>query len=134
MRSTYTKSLAPRARELRNGQTPAERKVWFELLRTHPTRFRRQVPLLGSILDFYAPSIQLCIELDGRSHDSAEAQAYDAERTRVLEAAGVRVLRFGNAEVEGEFGAVCAAVDAGVQRGTWLAGRNDLPATGPTRG
>lgn len=130
MRSTYTKALAPRARELRNGQTPAERKLWFELLRTHPTRFRRYVPLLGYILDFYAPSIGLRIELDGRSHDSTDAQAYDAERTQVLEAAGIRVLRFGNAE----FGAVCAAVEAGVQRGMWHAGRDDLPATGPTPG
>ncbi|WP_412028510.1 endonuclease domain-containing protein [Deinococcus yunweiensis] len=134
MRDTYTRKLVPRAKELRREQTPAERKLWFLFLRSHPTRFRRQVPRLGYILDFYAPSIQLCIELDGRSHDSAEAQAFDAERTRGLEAGGIRVLRFGNAEVEGEFGAVCTVVEAGVQRGMWHAGRDDLPATGPTPG
>ncbi|WP_415814907.1 endonuclease domain-containing protein, partial [Deinococcus marmoris] len=107
MRENYTRKLAPRARELRNGQTPAERKLWFEFLRTYTVKFRRQVPFLGYVLDFYAPSLRLCIELDGRSHDSAEAQAYDAERSRVLVGAGVRVLRYGNAEVEGNFAGVC---------------------------
>lgn len=110
MRDIHTKTLVPRARELRREQTPAERKLWFLFLRTSPTKFRRQVPLLGYVLDFYAPSLRLCIELDGRSHDSAEAQAYDAERSRVLAGAGVRVLRYGNAEVEGNFAGVCAGI------------------------
>ncbi|WP_339095685.1 DUF559 domain-containing protein [Deinococcus sp. VB343] len=47
MRDLYTKSLGPRARELRKNQTPAERKLWFEFLRGHPVKFRRQVPLAG---------------------------------------------------------------------------------------
>ncbi|OLV19753.1 endonuclease domain-containing protein [Deinococcus marmoris] len=110
MRENYTRKLAPRARELRNGQTPAERKLWFEFLRTYPVKFRRQVPLLGYVLDFYAPSLRLCIELDGRSHDSAEAQVYDAQRSRVLAEAGVQVLRLANAEVEGNFAGVCAGI------------------------
>ena len=116
MRDLYTKSLGPRARELRNNQTPAERKLWFEFLRGHPVKFRRQVPLAGYILDFYAPSLKLCIELDGRSHDGEAAQAYDAERTRTLAAAGITVIRFSNAEVMGEFAAVCGAID-GLCRG-----------------
>lgn len=91
--------------------TPAERKLWFEFLRTHPVRFRRQVPLHGYILDFYAPSLRLCIELDGHSHDGRVAQEYDAERTRQLAAAGIRVVRFSNADVVGRFAAVCAAID-----------------------
>ncbi|CAM3944906.1 endonuclease domain-containing protein [Deinococcus frigens] len=110
MRDIHTKTLVPRARELRREQTPAERKLWFLFLRTYPVKFRRQVPLLGYVLDFYAPSLRLCIKLDGRSHDSAEAQTYDAERSRVLAGAGVRVLRFGNAEVEGNFVEVCAGI------------------------
>ncbi|GAA5513372.1 uncharacterized protein HI_1162 [Deinococcus carri] len=116
MRDAYTRHLAPRARELRNNQTPAERKLWFEFLRTHPARFRRQVPLQGYILDFYAPSLKLCLELDGRSHDGQATQQYDAERTRQLTASGIRVVRFSNAEVLGQFAGVCAAID-GVCRG-----------------
>ncbi|PNY80521.1 endonuclease domain-containing protein [Deinococcus koreensis] len=120
MRDTYTRKLVPRAKELRREQTPAERKLWFLFLRTHPVKFRRQVPMHGYILDFYAPSVGLCIELDGRSHDGEGAQAYDAERTRVLEAGGVRVLRLSNGDVEGEFQAVCGAVEVAIREGTPL--------------
>ena len=116
MRDTYTRTLVPRARELRREQTPAERKLWFLVLRFHPARFRRQVPLLGFILDFYAPSARLCIELDGRSHDGAEAQAYDAERSRVLAGAGIRVLRVQNAEVMRNLPGVAALIESALQR------------------
>jgi very-short-patch-repair endonuclease len=111
MRDLYTKRLAPRARELHNNQTPAERKLWFEFLRTYPVKFRRQVPLQGYILDFYAPALRLCVELDGPSHAGQAKQHYDAERTRQLTAGGIHVVRFSNAEVMGQFIAVCAAID-----------------------
>lgn len=116
MRTSYTKKLVPRARELRREQTPAERKLWFLFLRAYAVKFRRQVPFEGFILDFYAPSLKLCIELDGASHDSPEAQAYDAERSAVLAGAGVQVVRFSNIDVEREFAGVCATID-GVCRG-----------------
>ncbi|WP_102127789.1 endonuclease domain-containing protein [Deinococcus planocerae] len=112
MRDAYTRRLAPRARELRNNQTPAERKLWFEFLRTHPVKFRRQVPLQGYILDFYSPSLKLCIELDGRSHDGRAVVEYDAERTRQLAAAGIQIVRFRNAEVLGQFEGVCTGIEA----------------------
>lgn len=112
MREHYSKRLVPRARELRRELTPAERKLWFVFLRTHPVKFRRQVPFERFILDFYAPSLKLCVELDGASHDSVEAQVYDAERSALLAGAGVLVVRFTNAEVEQNFAGVCAAIDA----------------------
>ncbi|GAA5437421.1 endonuclease domain-containing protein [Deinococcus aquaticus] len=112
----YSKNLALRARELRNALTPAERRLWFDLLRTHPVKFRRQVPVLGYILDFYAPSARLCIELDGRSHDEAEAQAYDSERSRVLGGAGIRVVRFQNAEVMRNLPGVAALIELALQQ------------------
>ena len=95
--------------------TPAERRLWFDLLRSHPVRFRRQVPLLGFILDFYAPSARLCVEVDGRSHDGAEAQAYDAERSRVLAGAGIRVLRVRNVEVMRNLPGVAALIDSAIE-------------------
>ncbi len=91
--------------------TPAERKLWYDALRSHPVKFRRQVPLAGYILDFYAPSVRICIELDGASHDSPEAQAYDRERTRVLEGLGICVVRFRNEEVLEKLPAVLTALD-----------------------
>ena len=116
MRDTYTRTLVPRARELRREQTPAEGRLWFDLLRSHPVKFRRQVRVLGFILDFYAPSARLCIELDGRSHDGVEAQAYDAERSWVLGGAGIRVLRVQNAEVMRNLPGVAALIESALQR------------------
>ena len=116
MRDTYTRTLVPRARELRNALTPAERRLWFDLLRTHPVRFRRQVPVLGYILDFYAPSARLCVEVDGSSHDSPDAVAYDAERSRVLAGAGIRVVRVQNAEVLQNLSGVAALIESALQR------------------
>jgi len=95
--------------------TPAERRLWFDLLRSHPRRFRRQVPLLGFILDFYAPSARLCVEVDGGSHDSVEAQAYDAERSRVLAGAGIRVLRVQNVEVMRNLPGVAALIESALR-------------------
>ncbi len=42
--------------------------------------FRRQVPLLGFIADFYAPSARLVVEVDGGYH--ARRVSADARRDR----------------------------------------------------
>ncbi|NTY01134.1 endonuclease domain-containing protein [Deinococcus sp. JMULE3] len=110
MRDLHSRRLVPRARELRRAMTPAERRLWFDLLRSHPVRFRRQVPLLGFILDVYAPSARLCVEVDGSSHDSPDAVMYDAERSRVLAGAGIRVLRVRNTEVMRNLPGVAALI------------------------
>ena len=62
-------------------------------------KFRRQYPFDKFILDFYAPSLRLAVELDGSQHESADGIAHDAERTAQLEGWGLRVLRFSNREV-----------------------------------
>ena len=55
-------------------------------------QFRREVPLLGRfIVDFYAPSVRLVIEVDGGCH--TVRRAADAHRDSALRAAGYRVLR-----------------------------------------
>ncbi|WP_169405627.1 endonuclease domain-containing protein [Deinococcus apachensis] len=95
-----------------NNQTAAGRKLWFEFLRAHPVKFRRQGPIRSHILNFYVPSLKLCIELDGRSHDEQAVAESDAERTRQFAALGVQVVRFSNAEGSGQFGGVCAAIAA----------------------
>ncbi|GGS29855.1 endonuclease domain-containing protein [Deinococcus knuensis] len=116
MRDLHSRRLVPRARELRRAMTPAERRLWFDLLRSHPVRFRRQVPLLGFILDFYAPSARLCVEVDGASHDSPDAVAYDTERSWVLAGAGIQVLRVQNAEVMRNLPGVAALIESALQR------------------
>ena len=57
-------------------------------------KFRRQHGLGRYIADFYCPEIRVVIELDGGSHESEEAQKYDAERTRYIESLGIKVIRF----------------------------------------
>ncbi len=52
------------------------------------------------ILDFYAPSIKLAIELDGGQHYEDKGLAYDAHRTEVLSRLGVTVLRFSNLDID----------------------------------
>jgi len=60
-------------------------------------RFRRQHPVGPFIVDFYCAATKLAIELDGLSHE--EREKYDESRTRFLEAAGLRVIRFTDDEV-----------------------------------
>jgi very-short-patch-repair endonuclease len=53
--------------------------------------FKRQVPLLGYIVDFYASEAKLVVEVDGGYH--AERVALDAKRQRRLELVGYCVVR-----------------------------------------
>lgn len=92
--------------------TPAEKKLWFEYLRNHERRFARQKSLNNFIADFYCSSAKLVIEVDGDSHFSEQAQAYDRERTSILEAYGLRVLRFTNQEVMQNFGSVTKSIES----------------------
>jgi very-short-patch-repair endonuclease len=89
------------AKESRKALTPAEARLWF-YLRSRKLEFRKFVrqKVLGRYrADFYCHEELLVIELDGASHDNGEAQTYDLERTRWLEAQSIRVLRFQNHEV-----------------------------------
>ena len=88
-----------RARDLRNGSTTAERKLWGALSnrKIEGVRFNRQVPVGPFICDFVARSTKLVIELDGGQH--GEELGYDARRTAFLEDRGYRVLRFWNDDV-----------------------------------
>jgi very-short-patch-repair endonuclease len=95
----YNKSLIKRARSMRKVMTPAERHLWLHCLRDAPFKFRRQRPFGKFIVDFYCAELQLVVEVDGDSHYSDEALAYDRERTLYLESLGLRVLRFTNTEV-----------------------------------
>jgi very-short-patch-repair endonuclease len=73
------------ARKLRANPTPAEKHLW-EILRRRPgkLKWRRQVPMLGCIVDFYCASLRMVIEIDGREEDL----------DRRLSACGFNVIRF----------------------------------------
>ncbi|MGB6016260.1 MAG: endonuclease domain-containing protein [Nodosilinea sp.] len=106
----YNPALNERARSLRRNMTPAEQTLWKQYLRHFPYRVLRQRPIDNFIVDFYCAALRLVIEVDGECHASAEAQARDAERTRILEGYGLRVIRFTNEQVLRELEGVCAVL------------------------
>ena len=96
----YNKSLTEKARQNRKSPTPAERRLWRRVLRHkqfNHLRFTRQKPLDNYIVDFYCAEFMLAVEIDGDSHDAQQQQ--DETRTRRLNALGIEVIRYTNAEI-----------------------------------
>ncbi|MEB3293151.1 MAG: endonuclease domain-containing protein [Synechococcales bacterium] len=108
----YDRALVHRAKELRKNPTAAERKPWEQYLRNIPYRVLRQRPIDHFIVDFYCSALRLVIEVDGEVHDSEQSQAYDEERSKILQSYGLTVLRVRNAEVMEEFDRVCEKIGA----------------------
>lgn len=111
-----------RAEILRKNMTSAEIKLWH-LLKTKETvgyRFRRQHPLGNYILDFYNHELKLCIEVDGKYHDSDEQKEYDSERSEFLDFNGVEVIRFKNIETENDIEKVINKIKNVVERKSTL--------------
>jgi very-short-patch-repair endonuclease len=107
------------ARRLRKAMTPQEVKLWAHLRalrkRSRPWKFRRQVPLRGYIVDFACFEARLVIEVDGSQHGYAAHRARDKERDETLERNGFDVLRFWNAEIDGEFEGVWRVIVGALQ-------------------
>ena len=93
------KKLRNRARRLRRQQTDVEAKLWMRLRdrQLWGAKFRRQHPIGPYIVDFCCPDRGLVVELDGGHH--SEQILADQQRTRFLESAGYRVVRFWDHEV-----------------------------------
>lgn len=113
----YRPDLKEKARELRKGMTPAERRLWYEGLKLRGEPWYRQKPLLDYIVDFYCPSWGLVVELDGDSHLSRESEGYDDRRDHALSQVGLRTLRFTNGEVENDLEFVLGRIDAACRKG-----------------
>ena len=81
------------ARQNRSRLTASEAALWSALKRRQlGVSFRRQVPLLGLfVVDFFAPSIGLVVEVDDSS--LARRKHADAQRDLKLRRAGLRILR-----------------------------------------
>lgn len=82
---------------------PAPELVFWQVIRNEAlgTKFRRQFSFENHIFDFYAPMINLAIEIDGDSHyiDRTQ-QIQDAARDERLDVKyGIKVLRFTNRDV-----------------------------------
>lgn len=92
--------------------TDAELKLWSKIRKKQicGVQFYRQKPLLDYIVDFYAPSAELVIEVDGSQHFEPEHKQRDVLRDQRLGELGIRVLRFDNAQVLLELDAVVETI------------------------
>ncbi|OOG63762.1 DUF559 domain-containing protein [Flavobacterium sp. A45] len=90
--------LLERAKEMRNNPTEAEKILWLNLKsKALDFKFRQQHLIDDYIVDFVCLSKKLVIEVDGEIHISQ--QEADAERTKVLNKKGFKVIRFNNKEI-----------------------------------
>ena len=108
-------NLTPLSQKLRREMTKEERKLWYCFLKTYPVRFHRQYVIDHYIVDFYCHQAKLVIELDGSQHYDPQGQQADTQRTHVLNAHGLTVLRFSNSDVNQRFQQVCQAIDQQVR-------------------
>ncbi|WP_183575959.1 endonuclease domain-containing protein [Mucilaginibacter sp. X5P1] len=106
--------------QLRNNQTPAEKRLWQELRRRNikGEKFLRQFPIFITngtgqqsfyIADFYNAKLKLVVEVDGPIH--LLKKEYDANRDLVMRYWGFNILRFTNDEVINELGKVLLVID-----------------------
>ena len=89
------------AKTMRTNATDAESLMW-QLLRAKRfmnLKFLLQHVIAPYIVDFYCHELGLVLELDGSQHNKEDGRAYDAERTKFLEALGLKVVRYRNYEV-----------------------------------
>jgi very-short-patch-repair endonuclease len=82
--------LAAHAHRMRGAPSEPERVLWVALRSCRfGVRFRRQVVWGSFILDFFAPSARLVVEVDGAQH--VLRWNADKRRDKALESAGLRV-------------------------------------------
>jgi very-short-patch-repair endonuclease len=84
--------LAAHAHRMRFAPSEPERVLWQALRCSQlGVPFRRQVVIGDYIVDFFAPSARLVVEVDGGHH--TRRRGADKRRDHALQAAGLTVLR-----------------------------------------
>lgn len=103
---------ARKAAAMRAWPTDGEAALWYLLAdkRVAGVRFRRQAVLFGYIVDFFAPSIGLAVEVDGGSH--RDRWAYDAARDEHLARHGISTLRVSNRDATSDHRKVERQIEA----------------------
>ncbi len=106
------RELGELRKNLRTSLTPAEATLWKTLQRSQldGRKFRRQNSVGNYILDFYCPSENLAVELDGAGHFTHSGFLHDKERDEFLLSLGIKVLRFENKAVFSSIESVLEAI------------------------
>ena len=97
----YSAGLKQKARQLRTNLTDSEETLWFRLRRKQllGVQFYRQKPIGSCVVDFFAPSVRLIVEVDGSQHLAAEHARSDEIRDAHMDSLGLKVLRFNSRDV-----------------------------------
>ncbi len=117
--SNYNKKLRGLARKLRNQSTPAEIRLWTELLKAKKMKgytFLRQRPVLNYIADFMCKELKLIIEADGYTHQIDKRWKKDKERQKELEGYDFTILRFTDHEIFNDIENVRRAIELWIER------------------
>jgi very-short-patch-repair endonuclease len=94
------KSHVELRKKLRTNLPLAEKLLWNDLRHKQlGVKFRRQHGVGSYIVDFYCAECSLVIELDGDTHFTEHAMAYDKIRDDYMCNLGLTVLRFLNTDV-----------------------------------
>ena len=97
----YNQKNKGNSRFLRSHQTDAEALLWSRLRRKQlkGIQFYLQKPIGNVIVDFFAPTAKLVIELDGGQHFTDAYIKKDEKRDSYLKLLDLKVLRFDNLQV-----------------------------------
>lgn len=99
--------LKKNAQSLRKNMTKEERHLWYDFLKGLPVTVHRQKVIGPYIVDFYCAAAGLVIELDGGQHFQHPGEEKDRVRDEYLRGLGLTVVRYSNADVNGNFEGVC---------------------------
>ena len=95
----YNPKLREFARYLRNNSTLSEILLWKEIKnKALGVEFKRQVPILDYIVDFYCQELKLAVEVDGHIHDFRYVE--DKVRQEQIEQWGITFIRFSNEDIK----------------------------------
>ncbi|MEB3040389.1 endonuclease domain-containing protein [Capnocytophaga gingivalis] len=110
----YNPKLREFARQLRNNSTLSEVLLWKQIKgKALGVKFKRQVPMLEYIVDFYCQEIGLAIEVDGNIHDFRYLE--DAQRQQEIEKYGVIFIRFSNEEIKNNMFSVILSLESKIE-------------------
>ena len=102
----YNKTLTEFAQEFRKNMTPEEKRLWYDFLKYLPMTVKRQYVVANYILDFFIPSVNIAIELDGSQHFESEAKEADKQRDEDILSLGIKTLRYANTDINKNFDGV----------------------------
>jgi very-short-patch-repair endonuclease len=108
----YNENLKDRARQLRKNMTDSESVLWLRVRRKQlmGIQFYRQKSIGKYIVDFFAPRIELIVEVDGSQHMGSNQLKRDQKRDEYFAGLGLKVLRFNSNEVLIETDAVVEVI------------------------